>query len=133
MLAKLPGFAAIVILRLALGIGANTALCSIVNGVLLNPLPYPHSARLVALYGHSPQYDRAPISYPNFLDWQHDNHVFSSMAMYGNEDDNFTGRGEGEHLTGTWSQPISCRRSTSRRCSAARSDATMTCRAPRPS
>jgi predicted permease len=100
MLATSPGFAAVVVLTLALGIGANTALFSVVAGVLLNPLPYPHSDQLVALYGRSPQYDRAPISYPNFLDWQHDNHVFSSMALYRNEDYNFTGRGEGEHLTG---------------------------------
>jgi hypothetical protein len=69
MLIKSPSFAAIGILMLALGIGANSVLFSVVNGVLLNPLPYPHSGQLVALYGKTTGFDRAPIAYPNFLDW----------------------------------------------------------------
>lgn len=100
MLAKSPGFTAIAVLTLALGIGANTALFSVVNGVLLNPLAYPQSDQLVAVYGNTPGYDKAPISYLNFLDWQRDSQVFSSMAIYRNEDYNFTGRGEGERLGG---------------------------------
>jgi hypothetical protein len=70
MLLKSPGFAVIAILTLALGVGADTALFSVVNGVLLNPLPYPHSGQLAAVYEKNAGMDRAPISYLNFLDWQ---------------------------------------------------------------
>jgi hypothetical protein len=76
MLAKAPGFAAIAILTLALGIGANTALFSVVNGVLLNPLAYPQSGQLVALYGKTAGFEHAPINYLNFLDWQRDTQTF---------------------------------------------------------
>jgi predicted permease len=100
MLAVSPGFAAIAILTLALGIGANTALFSVVNGVLLNPLAYPHSEQLVRIYGRTPGFDRASISYPNFLDWQRETQTFSSLAIYRNQDYNFIGTGEAERLTG---------------------------------
>jgi putative ABC transport system permease protein len=100
MLRKNSAFAAIAVLTLALGIGANTALFSVVNGVLLNPLAYPHSGQLVALYGKSAGFDQAPISYLNFLDWQRDSRTFSSMAIYRNQDYNFTGIGEAERLSG---------------------------------
>ena len=100
MLAKSPGFTAIAVLTLALGVGANTALFSVVNGVLLTPLPYAESGQLVGVYAKAPGYDKAPMSYLNFLDWQRQNQVFSAMAMYRNEDYNFTGTGEGERLTG---------------------------------
>ncbi len=100
MLAKSPGFTAIAILTLALGIGANTALFSVVNGVLLNPLAYPHSGQLVAVNGKTAGVDQAPISYLNFLDWQRDTQTFSSMAMYRNQDYNFIGKGEAERLSG---------------------------------
>jgi predicted permease len=100
MLAKSPGFTAIAILTLALGIGANTALFSLVNGVLLNPLAYPQSGQLVALYGKTPGFDQASINYPNFLDLQRDTQTFSSMAIYRNQDYNFTDTGEAERLSG---------------------------------
>ena len=100
MLAKSPGFTTIAVLTLALGIGANTALFSVVNGVLLNPLAYPQSGQLVALYGKTPGFDQASINYPNFLDWQRDTQTFSSMAIYRNQDYNFTGTGEAERLSG---------------------------------
>ena len=100
MLAKSPGFTAIAILTLALGIGANTALFSVVNGVLLNPLAYPQSGQLVAIYGKTPGFANAPINYLNFLDWQRDTQTFSSMAMYRNQDYNFIGTGEAERLSG---------------------------------
>lgn len=95
---KSPGFAAIAVLTLGLGIGANTALFSVVNGVLLNPLPYPQPERLTSLYSHTAQFDTASISYPNFLDWQRDNHSFSSVAAWRGDDFNMTGTGEPERL-----------------------------------
>ena len=91
MLFKSPAFAIVAILTLALGIGANTALFSVVNGVLLNPLPYARSGQLVAINERNAGMPQAPISYLNFLDWQRDNRTFSSMAMYRHEDYNFTG------------------------------------------
>jgi predicted permease len=100
MLLKSPGFAVIAVLTLALGIGTTTALFSAVNGVLLNPLPYPHSEQLVAVYGSAPGFSQGPVAYLNFLDWQHDARTFSSMATYRNQDYNFTGRNEAERLSG---------------------------------
>ncbi len=99
-LLKSPGFAAIAILTLALGIGANTALFSVVNGVLLNPLPYPHSDQLVAVYAKTSGVDQGPVVYLNFLDWRRDTRTFSSMAIYRNQDYNFTAPTQSERLTG---------------------------------
>ncbi len=95
MPAKSPAFTAIAILTLGLGIGANTALFSVVNGVLLTPLAYPHSGELVAIYGKTPGFDHAPINYMNFQDWQRATKTFSSMAMYRNQDYNYIGTGDG--------------------------------------
>jgi predicted permease len=100
MLGKSPGFTAIAILTLALGMGANTALFTVVNGVLLNPLAYHDSGQLVAVYGKTPGYEQAPIGYMNFLDWQRETKTFSSMAIYRNQDYNFIGTGEAERLSG---------------------------------
>jgi predicted permease len=98
MLAKNPGFTAVAVLTLALGIGANTALFSVVNGVLLNPLRYAEPDRLVALYSRVPNYDRASISYPNFLDWVRENRSFSALAAYRPDDFTLAGRGEPERV-----------------------------------
>src|SRR3984957_5728031 len=100
LLRKSPGFAATAVLTLALGIGASTTLFSVVNGVLLNPLPYPHSEELVAVYGKTPGFDQGPVVYLNFLDWQRDTQTFSSMAMYRNQDYNVSGTTEAERLSG---------------------------------
>jgi len=100
MLGKAPGFTAIAILTLALGIGANTALFSVINGVLLSPLPFPEPQRLVALYTARLHFDQASISYPNFLDWERENRTFESMAGFRPDDFNLTGAGEAEHLRG---------------------------------
>ncbi|MFZ0335619.1 MAG: ABC transporter permease, partial [Candidatus Acidiferrales bacterium] len=100
MLAKSPGFAAIAILTLALGIGANTALFSVVNGVLLNPLAYPHPGQLTAIYATTPGATQGYVTYLNFLDWQREAKTFSSMAMYRNQDYSMTGTAQSERVTG---------------------------------
>ncbi|MBV8052961.1 MAG: ABC transporter permease [Acidobacteriaceae bacterium] len=100
MLRKSPGFAAVAIITLALGIGANTAIFSVVSGVLLNPLPYPQPDELVAIYQRSSHFTEASIPYPNFLDWQRDNRSFAAIAAYRSEDFNLTGLGNPERLKG---------------------------------
>ncbi len=100
ILLKSPGFAVIAILTLALGIGANTALFSIVNGVLLNPLPYPHSEQLVAVSEKRPGDDKSPPVYLNFLDWRRETRTFASMAIYRNKDYNVSGTAEAQRLSG---------------------------------
>jgi predicted permease len=99
MLIKNPGFTAVVVLTLALGIGANTALFSVVNGVLLNPLPYPHPEQLVTLHESKPNFQNGSISYPNFRDWQKDNHTFSAIAVSRGYAFSLTGMGEAEQVT----------------------------------
>ena len=98
MVAKSPGFAAIAILTLALGIGANTALFSVVNGVLLNPLPYEQPDRLVAIYAKTKEFSQSSISYPNYLDWVRNQRSFSSLAAFREDNYNLTGMGEPERV-----------------------------------
>ncbi|MGO8813541.1 MAG: ADOP family duplicated permease [Terriglobia bacterium] len=97
-LAKNPGFTAASVLTLALGIGANTALFSVVNAVLLSPLPYWQADRLVAAYGRDATFTQTSLSYPNFLDWAHDNRSFSALAAYRSDEFNLTGTGEAERV-----------------------------------
>jgi predicted permease len=99
LIAKSPGFAAIAILTLALGIGVNTAVFSVVNGVLLNPLPYSQPDRLVAVYSKNKQFDHSSISYPNFLDWVRDQRSFTALAAFRPDDYNLTGVGEPQRLS----------------------------------
>jgi predicted permease len=99
-LSKTPGFALISILTLALGIGANTAMFSIVNGVLLRPLPYSEPDRILQLSTSMPQFQEASISYPNFLDWQERSRSFESMAAYRFDNFNLTGQSNPERLQG---------------------------------
>ncbi|MGB9464316.1 MAG: ABC transporter permease, partial [Candidatus Acidiferrum sp.] len=99
MLVKSPGFTVIAILTLALGIGANTALFSVVNGVLLNPLPYSHPEQLVWLAESKPNFATGSISFPNFRDWQKNNRTFSTMAASRSYSYNLTGLGEAEQVS----------------------------------
>src|SRR5260370_30675606 len=98
VLVKSRGFTLIAVLSLALGIGANTALLSLVNGVLLNPLPYPNAGQLVAVAEKFPPFPEASIAYPNFLDWVRMNHMFEALAAYRHTNFNLTGSGEGQRL-----------------------------------
>jgi hypothetical protein len=100
IVAKSPVFSAIAVGTLALGIGASTALFSVVNGVLLNPLPFPQSSQLVAIYEQNSGIPKAPISYLNFLDWQRVSKTFSSMAIYRHEDFNLTGTDRATRVNG---------------------------------
>jgi predicted permease len=98
VLSQNPGFTAIAILTLALGIGANTALFSVVNGVLLNPLPFPNPDELVAVYTRTTTFQESSISYPNFLDWQKNTHSFAALSAFRTDDYNMTGTGEPERV-----------------------------------
>jgi len=100
MLTKSPGFAAVAVVSLALGIGANTAIFSIVDGVLLNPIPYAEPDRLVSIYGTNANGTKNAISYPNFLDWQRDNQTFETLAGWRGGSFSFTRSGDPEFLTG---------------------------------
>jgi hypothetical protein len=98
MMFKNPGFTMVAVLTLALGIGANTAIFTIVNDVLLNPLPYPHPDQLVALRASKPNFEAGSISYPNFRDWQKQNQTFTAMAISRGLDFILTGAGEPERV-----------------------------------
>ena len=98
MLLKNPGVTIIVIIALALGIGANTAIFSVVNTVLLRPLPYQESDRLVFLNEKSPVLDEMSISYPNFLDWRNHNQSFEKIGVFNRASYNLTGVGEAERI-----------------------------------
>jgi putative ABC transport system permease protein len=94
-----PGFAAIAILTLALGIGANTAIFSVVNGVLLRPLPYDRADRLATIYGHWQLKDRAELSESEYWDMREQARSFERIAAYADGSANLTGSGAPERLT----------------------------------
>ena len=96
------GFAAVAILTLSLGIGANTAIFSVVNGVLLRPLPYPHAEQIYTLWHKAlnGQYARGAVSPGNFDDWRRASTTFSAMAAYRWTNASLTGHGEPTRLAG---------------------------------
>ncbi len=103
LLRKNPGFACVAILVMALGIGANTAIFSLVHAVLLEPLPFPQPDRLVQVWHVPPQTSfpgmtRFAVSAANFLDWQKQNNVFDQMALYGGAGHDITGAGKPEPI-----------------------------------
>ena len=100
MLLRNPGFTVVAVLTLALGIGANTAIFSVINSVLLHPLPYHDPDNLVMVWENNSQHPNPhnTVSPPNFLDWQSRNTVFSSMAFIFDERANFTGNGDPQEV-----------------------------------
>jgi predicted permease len=99
MLLKNPGFTAVIVLTLALGIGANVALFSVVNSVLLNPLPFPEPDQLVTIDQSKPNFDMGAVPYPNFRDLQKENRTFSAMAISRGFAFSLLGAGEAERVT----------------------------------
>src|SRR3954468_584898 len=90
MIAKQPGFAALAVLAFALGIGANVAIFSVVNAVLLRPLPYPHSEQLINIRERTPTFPGGSVSYPNFLDWRASQHSFTDLTLFRRESYNLS-------------------------------------------
>ncbi len=107
MLLKSPGFTVVALLALALGIGANTAIFSVVNAVLLRALPYRHADRVVMVWENNRPRSRPQntISPANFLDWQDQQDVFDEMASFYDTRVNLTGAGEPEEIAGQMTTP----------------------------
>src|SRR5262245_32812585 len=98
MLAKAPNYTLIALITLALGIGANTAIFSVVNAALLRPLPYEEADRLVYLTERTPQAEDMTLSYPDFADWRAQTRVFEHIGVHNSADYNLTGSGSPERL-----------------------------------
>jgi predicted permease len=101
-LLKRPGFTAIAVITLALGIGANSTIFSFLNAILLRPLPYREPERLVLLDETAPKQGipSFAVSYPNFVDWRAQNHVFEDIASYQRDSYTLVGGGEPEQISG---------------------------------
>src|SRR6476661_4425288 len=103
-LLRQPGFAAVVVITLALGIGASTAIFSVVNAVLLRPLPFPNSDRLQVVWGNyrALNIERLPAKAAEYEDYAHQNQVFDSVAAYANHSFNLTTGSEPERIRGAY-------------------------------
>ncbi len=97
-LLRSPGFTVVAVITLALGIGANTAIFSVINGVLLRPLPYPDSHELVFISERDQQMKKLFIAWPNYLDWRAQNQVFESIGVYNRDSFNLAGSGDPQRL-----------------------------------
>jgi len=97
-LRKNPGFTVLAVLMLAVGIGVNTAMFSVINAVLLQPLPYPEPDRIVWMNESGPEVANRQVSYPNFVDWRARNSVFESMSTFRGWSANITGTDKPEAL-----------------------------------
>jgi predicted permease len=100
MLRKAPGFTVVVVLTLALAIGANSAIFSVIDGVLLRPLPYPEANRIVRVFFHSATYPTFPLNPFDFRDFRARNRSFESLAGYAHADLQLSGTGQPERFTG---------------------------------
>ncbi|HSB12051.1 MAG TPA: ABC transporter permease [Blastocatellia bacterium] len=104
MLRKKPSFTIIVVLALAIGIGANTAIFSVVNAILLRPLPYRNFERISMIWMNNPKLGVAEDwhSYPNYVDFKEQNSVFEEIAAFNNRSFNLTGAGDPVRVVGVW-------------------------------
>ncbi|HEV2705799.1 MAG TPA: ABC transporter permease, partial [Pyrinomonadaceae bacterium] len=102
MLAKSPGFTFVAVLALALGIGANSAIFSVVNTVLLQPLPFEQPEQLIRVYTTVPRRNltTGPISYPTFADFRAQNGQFAHVTAFSDASATLTGRDEPEQVDG---------------------------------
>ncbi|MGA8144327.1 MAG: ABC transporter permease [Candidatus Acidiferrales bacterium] len=101
MLARNPGFAIVAILTLALGIGANTAVFSVINSVLLRPLPLPGSRQLAVVFRKNVHAERSwAVAYPDLQDWQRQSQIFEAISAFGPSSVNLTGREEPMRVRG---------------------------------
>ncbi|HYZ85736.1 MAG TPA: ABC transporter permease [Bryobacteraceae bacterium] len=100
-LVRSPGFTIVAVLALGLGIGANTAIFSVVDTVLLRPLPYADSDRMVLLWERSPKMDQMSVAYPNFLDWKQQSSSFTHLVARQADGFTLTGEGDPERLEGS--------------------------------
>ncbi|MBO0801419.1 MAG: ABC transporter permease, partial [Blastocatellia bacterium] len=102
LLRKNPGFTLIAVFTLALGIGANTAIFSVINGVLLRPLPFPEPERILCVWATDARRgdNRRIVSYPNFADWQAQQTVFERIEAFEETSATLTGAGAPEQLHG---------------------------------
>lgn len=102
ILRKNPGLSTIIVVTLALGIGANTAIFSVVNTVLLQPMPYKQASHLITIWGENKArgYDLDLVSYPDYLEWKSQNRVFESMGASTDEMYTLTGAGEPAAIIG---------------------------------
>ena len=93
------GFTVVATLTLAAGIGANTAIFSVIDAVLLRPLPYPHPDRLMRLYETEAAPGKYPFTGPDFIDWKNQNSTFSDMALFSWPSTmNLSGKGQADHV-----------------------------------
>ena len=106
-LLKNPGFTAVAVLTLALGIGANTAIFSVVNGVLLRPLPYLEPERLIMIFESNPKggWPKFSVAPPNFVDWREQNQLFDSLAAVNGANYSLTGQDKPKEFSVRASQP----------------------------
>ncbi len=100
ILAKSPGFALTAVLTLAIGIGANTAIFTVVNSIILRPLPFHDPGRLMIVSERDPKFEDASVAYQNFTDWRDQNSSFREMALFRQRDYSITGDRGPEHIEG---------------------------------
>ena len=97
-----PRFTVVAMLALALGIGANTAIFSVINGVILQPLAYHDPSRLMQVYEKTPEFTESSVPYFDYLDWRRLNRSFTDIGVHRGADFNYTGAGTPEQIAGEY-------------------------------